>query len=73
MTSNETGRLTRVLMKHARDAFISQDVISVGHQDATEDMIRKGRDLERIVLARAVRAHAEDRILVFQNRTAVFT
>jgi formyltetrahydrofolate deformylase len=36
------------------------------------DLIRKGRDLERVVLARAVRAHLEDRVLVHGNRTSVF-
>ena len=52
--------------------IIIQDVIHVGHRQSVEDLVRKGRDLERTVLARAVRAHVEDRILVYQNRTAVF-
>lgn len=37
-----------------------------------EDMLRKGRDLERVVLARAVQWHLEHRVLVYQNKTVVF-
>ena len=55
-----------------RGPIICQDVVHVGHRDAVQDLVRKGRDVERVVLARAVHAHAEDRILVYQNRTAVF-
>lgn len=40
--------------------------------DSVEDMIRKGRDLERLVLARALRWHLDDRVLVFNNKTVVF-
>ena len=42
------------------------------HRDTVDDMIRKGRDLERLVLARAVRLHLEDRVLVQGNKTVVF-
>ncbi|MEO0409858.1 MAG: formyltetrahydrofolate deformylase, partial [Cyanobacteria bacterium P01_A01_bin.135] len=42
------------------------------HRDEVADLIRKGKDLERIVLARAVRAHLQNRVLVYGNRTAVF-
>lgn len=52
--------------------IIAQAVIDVSHNDAVADMRRKGRDLERIVLARAVRAHLEDKILVSRNKTVVF-
>jgi formyltetrahydrofolate deformylase len=52
--------------------IIEQDVARVSHRDTTDDMIRKGRDLERLVLARAVRAHLEDRVLVHGNKTVVF-
>jgi formyltetrahydrofolate deformylase len=52
--------------------IIEQDVIRTSHRDSVKDLIRKGRDLERTVLARAVRAHLEDRILVFSNKTIVF-
>ncbi|MBI4497849.1 MAG: formyltetrahydrofolate deformylase [Chloroflexi bacterium] len=52
--------------------IICQDMVHVGHRDSVKDLVRKGRDVERVVLARAVRAHVEDRILVYQHRTAVF-
>lgn len=53
--------------------IIEQDVVRVSHRDKVEDMLRKGRDLEKVVLARAVRWHLEDRILVYQNKTVVFS
>jgi formyltetrahydrofolate deformylase len=46
--------------------------VRVSHRDTVEDMLRKGRDLERVVLARAVRWHLENRVLVYQNKTVVF-
>jgi formyltetrahydrofolate deformylase len=52
--------------------IIEQDVARVSHRDSVEDMIRKGRDLERVVLARAVRLHLTHRVLVYGNRTVVF-
>jgi formyltetrahydrofolate deformylase len=52
--------------------IIEQDVIRVTHRDGVEDLVRKGRDLERIVLARAVRLHLERRILAYANKTVVF-
>jgi formyltetrahydrofolate deformylase len=52
--------------------IIEQDVARVSHRDAVADMIRKGRDLERMVLSRAVRAHLENRVLVCGNKTVVF-
>jgi formyltetrahydrofolate deformylase len=52
--------------------IIDQDVIRVSHRDSVADLIRKGRDIERVVLARAVRAHAEDRVIVHGRRTVVF-
>ena len=52
--------------------IIEQDVVRVSHQDTVEDLIRKGRDLEKVVLSRAVRAHAENRVLVYGNKTVVF-
>jgi formyltetrahydrofolate deformylase len=52
--------------------IIEQDVIRVSHRDTVEDMVRKGRDLERVVLARAVRLHLRNRVLVYGNRTVVF-
>ncbi len=52
--------------------IIEQDVVRVSHRDTVEDMVRKGRDLEKVVLSRAVRWHLENRILVYQNKTVVF-
>lgn len=52
--------------------IIEQDVVRVSHRDTVEDMLRKGRDLERVVLSRAVHWHLEHRILVYQNKTVVF-
>jgi formyltetrahydrofolate deformylase len=52
--------------------IIEQDVIRTTHKDSVRDLIRKGRDVERNVLGRAVRWHLEHRVLVHQNRTVVF-
>jgi formyltetrahydrofolate deformylase len=52
--------------------IIDQDVVRVSHRDAVEDLQRRGRDLEVVVLARAVHAHVEHRILVHGRRTVVF-
>jgi formyltetrahydrofolate deformylase len=52
--------------------IIAQDVTAVSHRDSVNDLVRKGRDLEVVVLARAVRAHVEHRTLVFGNKTVVF-
>ena len=52
--------------------IIDQDVVRVSHEDSVEDMIRKGRDLEKMVLARAVWHHLHHNILVYENRTIVF-
>lgn len=52
--------------------IIEQDVIRVGHRDTVDDLVRKGRDLEEMVLARAVRRHIERRVLVYGRKTVVF-
>ncbi len=52
--------------------IIEQDVVRISHRDTVKDLIRKGKDLERIVLARAVRLHLKNRVLVNSNRTVVF-
>jgi formyltetrahydrofolate deformylase len=52
--------------------IIEQDVARVSHRDEIDDLIRKGKDLERVVLARAVRSHLQNRVLVYGNRTVVF-
>lgn len=52
--------------------IIAQATAPVDHRDTIEDMVRTGRDLERVVLATAVRQHVEDKILVSRNKTVVF-
>ena len=52
--------------------IIEQDVIRTSHRDSVQDLVRKGRDLEKVALARAVKWHIEDRILVYGNKTVVF-
>jgi formyltetrahydrofolate deformylase len=52
--------------------IIGQDVTRVSHSDEVDDMVRIGRDIERLVLARAVMAHLDDRVLVDGERTIVF-
>ncbi len=52
--------------------IIDQDVTRVSHRDEPADLVRIGRDIERIVLARAVKAHLEDRVLLDGARTVVF-
>lgn len=52
--------------------IIEQDVVRVSHRDSVTDLIRKGKDLERVVLARAVRLHLRHQVLVYGNRTVVF-
>ncbi|MEQ8719226.1 MAG: formyltetrahydrofolate deformylase [Acidimicrobiales bacterium] len=52
--------------------IIEQDVVRVSHRDPVTELVRKGRDLEMVVLARAVRAHLCDKILVYGNKTVVF-
>ena len=52
--------------------IIAQDVIKISHRDSVDDIVMKGKDLERVVLARAVRLHLENRILVHGSKTVVF-
>ena len=52
--------------------IIEQDVMRISHRDQLEDLIQKGRDLEKIVLSRAVKWHLEHRILSYANKTVVF-
>jgi formyltetrahydrofolate deformylase len=52
--------------------IIEQDTVRISHRDQVEDLIRKGRDLERVVLSRAVAWHLEDRVLCYGNKTVVF-
>jgi len=52
--------------------IIEQDIARVSHRDQLEDLIQKGRDLEKVVLSRAVRWHVENRILLYANKTVIF-
>lgn len=52
--------------------IIEQDVVRISHRDQVEDLLRKGRDLERIVLSRAVAWHLDGRILSYGNKTVIF-
>ena len=52
--------------------IIEQDVIRIDHTDSVEDMVRYGKDIEKAVLARGLRYHLEDRVLVHGNKTVVF-
>jgi formyltetrahydrofolate deformylase len=53
--------------------IIEQDVARVSHRNDVTELVRLGRDLERNVLARAVQWHLEDRIIVYGNKTVVFS
>ena len=52
--------------------IIDQDVLRVGHRHSVEDLVRLGRDVEKVVLARAVRCHFQHRVIVHRGRTVVF-
>ena len=52
--------------------IIEQEVTRISHRDAVEDLIQKGRDLEKVVLSRAVRWHLDNRVLSYNNKTVVF-
>ena len=52
--------------------IIEQDVVRISHRDQVEDLVQKGRDLERLVLSRAVKWHLENRILCYGNKTVIF-
>ena len=52
--------------------IIEQDVVRISHRDQPNDLVQKGRDLEQVVLSRAVRWHINHRILVYANKTVVF-
>jgi formyltetrahydrofolate deformylase len=53
--------------------IIEQDVIRASHRDTVDELVRKGADVERNVLSRAVRWHLDDRVLVYGNKTVVFS
>jgi formyltetrahydrofolate deformylase len=52
--------------------IIEQGVVRISHKDDLDDLVEKGRDLEKLVLSRAVRWHIENRILLYANKTVIF-
>jgi formyltetrahydrofolate deformylase len=52
--------------------IIDQDIVRISHRDPIDNLIMKGKDVEKLVLSRAIRLHLEHRILVFNNKTVVF-
>ena len=52
--------------------IIDQDVVRVSHSDTVRDLVRLGKDVEKVVLARSLRDHVEDRVMVHGNKTIVF-
>ena len=53
--------------------IIEQDVVRITHKDAIEDLVNKGKDLEKIVLSRAVQKHIERKVLAYKNKTVLFS
>ena len=53
--------------------IIEQDVVRITHKDAIEDLVKKGKDLEKIVLSRAVQKHIERKVLAYKNKTVIFS
>ena len=53
--------------------IIEQDVVRITHKDAIEDLVNKGKDLEKIVLSRAVQKHIERKVLAYKNKTEIFS
>ncbi len=52
--------------------IIEQDVIRVNHKDSADDLVRKGKDVEKLVLSRAIRYHLQNQVLVYNNKTVIF-
>ena len=52
--------------------IIEQDIVRISHKDSVQELIRKGRDLEKIVLSRAVEKHIQRKVLAYKNKTVVF-
>jgi formyltetrahydrofolate deformylase len=65
---------TRVCLKEVPDdgPIIEEGVARISHREALDELVEKGRDLEKLVLSRAVRWHIENRILLHGNRTVIF-
>ena len=67
------GATSHYVTQHLDEGpIIEQDITRVSHINSIEDFIMKGRDLERIVLARAIKLHSERKTMVYDNKTVVF-
>jgi len=67
------GATSHIVTKNLDEGpIIAQDIIHISHKDSTKDLIRKGRDLERLVLAKAIHYYLEHRVLVYGRKTVVF-
>ena len=66
------GATAHYVTRDLDERFIAQDVEHVSHADMPDDLVGKGRDVERRVLARAVAWHLEDRVLLNGHKTVVF-
>jgi formyltetrahydrofolate deformylase len=53
--------------------IIEQDIMRVNHKDSVDDLVRKGKDVEKLVLSRAIGYHLEHRVLIYGNRTVIFS
>lgn len=53
--------------------IIEQDIVRITHKDTVQDLVSKGKDLEKIVLSRAVQKHIERKVLVYKNKTVIFS
>ena len=53
--------------------IIEQDVVRITHKDTVQDLVSKGKDLEKIVLSRAVQKHIERKVLAYKNKTVIFS
>ncbi|MDX2162713.1 MAG: formyltetrahydrofolate deformylase [bacterium] len=52
--------------------ILEQDTVRISHKDSVEDLIRKGKDVEKLVLSRAIRYHLQSQVLVYNNKTVIF-
>jgi formyltetrahydrofolate deformylase len=69
---DRVGIVARVTSELDAGPIIDQDVVRVDHSDTVDDLVRYGKDVEKTVLARALRYHLEDRVLVHGQKTVVF-
>lgn len=69
-------KTTAKLLIHCPDRpgpIIEQDVVRITHKDTPQDLVNKGKDLEKIVLSHAVQKHIERKVLAYKNKTVIFS